>query len=213
MKSNEGEAAPSRSGRPPRVAVSEIVDIAARLFGARGLRGASIVAVAQEAGLSDAGVLHHFPTKSALIDAVIERSAQTQTDRMQELVAPGGLPALRAMSVWGEVVVSTPELASLQTVLSTEALLDESPIRETITQRYVAVRDLAAGLMRQGIARGEIRPDIDAEKEAIGIVAFLDGVRLQWLLSGRELPIVDLTRGFFEDLADRIAVAPGEPVQ
>lgn len=196
---------PARLGRPPRLAVADIVDIAIELFGSRGLRGTSIAAVADRAGLTDAGLLHHFPSKAALIDAVVERSAQLQAERMRELVAPGGLDALRRMAAWGEVVEQTPELAAVQVVLSADAILKDSPVRDTIERRYAAVHDLAAALIREGIDRGQIRPDVDADWEARSLVAFLDGIRLQWFYSGRQLPIADLTRRYFEALVARVS--------
>lgn len=196
----------SGPGRPPRVAVNDIVDIAMEMFGRRGLRGTSIAAVAAEVGLTDAGVLHHFPTKKALIDAVITRSAELQVKQMRELVAPGGLEAIRQMAAWGEVVADAPELAALMAVLSTEALLEDSPVKETIIRRYEAVHDLASGLIREGIARGEIRPDVNADDEAVEIIAFMDGLRLQWLYSSHKLPIAELNRSFFDRLVERISV-------
>jgi AcrR family transcriptional regulator len=194
----------SRSGRPPKVAVADIIDIALEMFGTRGLRGTSIGAVAERAGLTDSGVLHYFPNKEALIDAVVERAVEEQTSQMRALVAPGGLDAIKRMAAWGEIVQDTPELVALQVILSSEAILEDSSVAPHVVRRYAAIHDLAAGLIREGIARGEIRPDVDADWEASATVAYLDGIRLQWFYSGRQLPIADHVRHYFDLLVDRL---------
>ena len=196
-----------KPGRPPRVAVAEIVDIALEMFGARGIRGTSIGAVAARAGLTDSGVLHYFPNKDALIDAVVDRAVQQQTSQMRMLVEPGGLEAIKRMAAWGEVVQETPELVALQIVLSSEAILEGSAVAQQVVRRYSAIHDLAAGLIRQGMRGGEIRPDIDADWEASAIIAYLDGIRLQWFYSGRQLPIANAVRHYFDVLIDRLTNA------
>jgi AcrR family transcriptional regulator len=174
------------------------------MFGTHGLRGTSIAAIARRLGLTDSGVHHYFPTKDALVDAVIERAVQLQTTQMQSLVRPGGLEAIRNMAGWGEILEQTPELVALQVVLSTEAILDNSAIGDQIRRRYDAVQDLAAGLIREGIERGEIRADIDADWEASSLIAYLDGIRLQWLYSDRQLPVADRVRQYFDLVVHRL---------
>ena len=198
-------AKPTRTGRPPSVAVAEILDIAVELFGARGLRGTSIGAVAERLGLTDSGVLHYFPTKDALIDAVVDRALERQTSQLRALVEPGGLEAIKRMSEWGAIVEETPELVALQVILSSEAILENSTVAQQVKRRYAAIHELAAGLIRQGIDRGEIRADTDADWEASAIIAYLDGIRLQWFYSNRQLPIAQAVRHYFELLVDRIA--------
>jgi AcrR family transcriptional regulator len=184
--------------------VDEIIDVALVLFGTRGLKGTSIGAIAESLGLTDSGVLHHFGTKAALIDAVVNRSVQRQTSQMQALVEPGGLEAIRRMAQWGEIVEETPELVALQIILSSEAILEDSVVSAQVQRRYSAIHDLAAGLIRQGIERGEIRSDVDADWEASAIVAYLDGIRLQWFYSGRQMPIGEAVRHYFGLLVDRL---------
>jgi AcrR family transcriptional regulator len=197
-----------RTGRPARVAVEDIIDVALEIFGTRGLRGTTIGAIASRLGLTDSGVLHYFPTKDALIDAVLERAALEQARQIRSIVEPGGLEALRRFAAWGEVVEQTPELTAFQINLSSEAILHESPIADWVVRRYAAVHDFTTGLIREGIERGEICADVDADWEASALVAFLDGIRLQWFYSGRQLPIADAVRRYVELLVERIARTP-----
>jgi AcrR family transcriptional regulator len=203
MQVNDSSSAP-KSGRPPKVAVSEIIDVAVELFGTRGVKGTSIAAVAERLGLTDAGVHHYFPTKRALVDAVIERALALQVGQMKTIVAPGGLAAIGGFREWGAIVEETPELVALQIILSSDAILTNSIVREQIVHRYAVVHDLAAGLIREGIERGEIRQDIDADWEASALIAYLDGIRLQWFYSGRQLPLAETVRHYVGVMVDRL---------
>jgi len=51
-----------------------ILDEAAALFARRGFAKTSVQAVADAVGLSKAGLLHHYPSKDALLAALLERS-------------------------------------------------------------------------------------------------------------------------------------------
>jgi AcrR family transcriptional regulator len=174
------------------------------LFGTRGLRGTTIGAIAERLGITDSGVLHYFPTKDALVAAVVEQAALRQTNEMRALVAPGGLEAIRRMAVWGAIVQQTPELTALQIILSSEAILEESTVRDMVRRRYAAVHDLTAALIREGIEQGDINPDVDVEWEASALISYLDGIRLQWFYSGHTLPIAEAVRRYFELLVERL---------
>jgi AcrR family transcriptional regulator len=56
-----------------------------------GTRGATLDAVAAEAGVSKGGLLYHFPSKEALVDAMVERlREQAARDAEQMRAAPQG---------------------------------------------------------------------------------------------------------------------------
>ena len=80
-----------------------LIDVALRAFAVNGYRGASIGAIAREAGISEAGLLHHFPSKPKLLFGVLEHLSAKfrQTDERLDprarsfcdgLVGPRTLP-------------------------------------------------------------------------------------------------------------------------
>jgi hypothetical protein len=81
-------------------------------------------------------------------------------------------------------------------------------VRANQVERYAGLHDIAVGLIRQAIERGEVRPDVDADWEASALIAYLDGIRLQWLYSDRSLPMRDHVRRYFDTVIDRIRVPP-----
>jgi AcrR family transcriptional regulator len=55
-----------------RATRNRLIDAARDLFGARGYEGTSIEAVLQSAGVARGALYHHFATKEALFDAVLD---------------------------------------------------------------------------------------------------------------------------------------------
>src|SRR5215467_3562652 len=64
-------AEPRPLERPPR---EEILQVAARLFGQRGFAATSTREIAVAAGLRQPSLFHHFPSKEAILEALLDRA-------------------------------------------------------------------------------------------------------------------------------------------
>jgi AcrR family transcriptional regulator len=70
-----------------------ILERAASLFARYGFAQTSVQSVADAVGMSKAGLLHYFPTKDALHDAVVARSAALALEVLEEVAEqPPGAP-------------------------------------------------------------------------------------------------------------------------
>ena len=102
--------------RPFRQQVDEgILDRAAALFARRGFSKTSVQDVADAVGLSKAGLLHHFPSKDALHEAVLAQ-AGTQARRVLDQVGdlpPGPARDRHALEVLVDVALAHPGLVAL----------------------------------------------------------------------------------------------------
>ena len=159
----------------------EIVAAAVAVFSSSGFRDGSVRDVAERAGLTHAGVMHHFPTKIDLLQAVL---AWRDADALERLGArqPEGLDVVRA---WLDEVrrnQSTPELVDLHVTLSAEGTSPDHPLREYFIQRYDRVVALLTEALQVAATRGELRPGVDPEQAARMLVAATDGLQVQWLL-------------------------------
>lgn len=61
-----------------------ILQAAAQIIARLGINAFTIEAVAQEAGLTKGGVLHHFPTKEALVNGLIDQVIGVFDTRLEE---------------------------------------------------------------------------------------------------------------------------------
>ena len=189
-------------GRARRAAVLEA---ARRLFSRQGFKGSSLAAVAQEAGLTDAGLLYHFPTKNHLLLAVIAEGDREQDETLAQVRDARGLPLLARMAEFGADLEADPILTALDVTLSAEHLQDGSEINAYFVRRYESFRAMLAEAFREAAQGGDLRANVDADLEAANMTAVLDGLRLQWLLSGGAVSMADGMRAYVQGVIERLA--------
>lgn len=162
-------------GRPPSPGRrAQIVDAALEEFAVSGFRGSSLAAVAQRVGLSQQGLLHHFPSKEALLVAVLERRDEVDTADF------GGLDDPDRLTDIVERNTGRPGLVRLYALLSAEATTDGHPAGPYFTDRFARIRALIADALRE--EHGDrLRGGATPEQAAALLTAAMDGLQLQWL--------------------------------
>ena len=159
----------------------EIIEQAMALFGEVGYRGAALREVAARSGISHTGLLHHFPTKEALLQAVLEHRDREDA---AALTADGssGVDGLRRIADLVAVNAARRGIVELFTVLAAEATSAEHPAHTYFVRRYQDTVVVTAGAYRRAAAAGALRETIDPDVAGRQLVALLDGLQLQWLL-------------------------------
>ncbi|WP_346618550.1 helix-turn-helix domain-containing protein [Blastococcus montanus] len=116
--------------RPFRQQIDEgILDRAAALFARRGFGKTSVQDIADAVGLSKAGLLHHFPSKDALYEAVLAQ-AGTLGQRVLDQVAAlplGPERDRRALDVLVDVALAHPGTVALLLAPLTQGGADAGP--------------------------------------------------------------------------------------
>ncbi|WP_455361462.1 TetR/AcrR family transcriptional regulator [Streptomyces sp. SYSU K21746] len=163
----------------------EILRAAFELFAERGYRGTSIAAIAERIGLTQQGVLHYFPSKTELLTAVLD--LRDRWDVTQLLRAANGTPTrLDLLADLVEYNADRPAIVQAFTVLAADSVTEEHPAKPYFQERYSHVRAGVAATLRQEF--GEQLPGgLAAEHLAPLVVAAMDGLQLQWLLSPEEV--------------------------
>jgi AcrR family transcriptional regulator len=171
-----------------------ILRAALELFAARGYRGASIEAVAQEVGLTRQGVLHYFPSKVHLLLGVLDLRDQDDTARvLAQLGDEARLDdALLAVVRNNQ---AAPALARLFAVLSAESVDAEHPGHDWFRERYRAVRAALARGAADAQAAGELTGAIPPDHLAVLLTALMDGLQLQFLLDPESVDMVEPLAG------------------
>lgn len=194
-------------GRPPRVSRQQIVEAAIGLFARFGYRRTTIAAIAESLGVTDGSVLHYFEGKRAILDAALEAENVPADAALTSYLDSGGIEALRGLASWGAYMEAHPESTGMHLLLSAEALGEGSELNGQFDERYRTLAGRLATVLLRGIESGEIKPDVDVEHEALALIAFIDGARLQWMMSRRTYPLAQHVRVYVGHLIERIAVA------
>jgi AcrR family transcriptional regulator len=186
---------------------TQIVEAATALFSNAGYRGTGLAGIAAEVGVTQAGLLHHFPSKEKLLEEVVRRRSEVDAPLIDEIIGHGGLEIFDRVHLLAEHNAARPGLSQLFTVLVAENLLPEHPINDFFVGRYRALRRLIADRLREAQRRGEIAPDADVESVSRRLVAGLDGLQTQWLLDPSEVDLVtsyrELGAAFRKELTPR----------
>lgn len=186
---------PGRRGSYPkgRARRQQIVDTATEVFAADGFRGGSLREIAKRAGLTTAGLLHHFAGKEELFAEVIRQRDE------RVLAAAGEVEDGRLVEQLRNVVAHNQAnrgLTSLYAVVAAEATDPEHPLHDEFVGRYADRAMRTTELLRVAQERGEIRADLDVAAASRLIAAVMDGLQQQWLLD----PTVDMPAALDEFL-------------
>lgn len=166
-----------------RATREQIIEAAVALFGEVGFHGASLRDIAARAGISHPGLLHHFPAKVDLLRAVLEhRDEADRADMLRD--ETNRRPLLETLVRLAERNQrSRRPVVELFAALSAEATSPDHPAHDYFVSRYERIVTMVRReLERVGAADG-LRPGVEPGPAARGIVAFMDGLQIQWLYS------------------------------
>ncbi|MGW7662409.1 TetR/AcrR family transcriptional regulator [Streptomyces sp. NPDC054756] len=174
---------------------AEIVRAALEVIAERGYRGASLAAVAERVGLTQQGLMHHFPTKDALLVAVLQ-----ERDRWDAV--PDSRWRVDLLAALVEYNAMRPGIVQTFSALLGESVTDGHPARAYFSERYTRVRASMAEMLRAEY--GDRLPNgLTPERTAPLLVAVMDGLQYQWLLDPASVDMPGAFRDFLRLLGER----------
>ena len=152
-----------------------ILHAAVRVFAEKGYHGCRIADVARAAGVAYGLVYHYFRNKEELLESVFAEQWAILINALRAIDDGPGTAADKIAAVYGFVfdVFKTAPAAVRVLILEvtrTPHSLRAGSTRETFEQ---AVR-LVADVLRQGQARGELRPELDPVVAAAALLGALE---------------------------------------
>ncbi|MCZ2838978.1 TetR/AcrR family transcriptional regulator [Modestobacter sp. VKM Ac-2985] len=181
----------------------QILAAAAQAFAETGFHGTSLADVATRVGVSQPGLLHHYPNKQALILAVLEERDEEDSRYLDETFREADPSVVDWLMALCERNAQRPELVRLFTVTAAESLDPAHPAHEFFQVRYQRIRTMVAHRIRVDQDRGRLARRVDPEGLASELMALMDGLQLQWLMQ----PPVDMC-GLLETSLRRLAAGP-----
>ncbi|WP_406630237.1 TetR/AcrR family transcriptional regulator [Amycolatopsis sp. WGS_07] len=172
-----------------RIRRDDLVSAAAKVYGEAGYHASSLREIAKRAGITHAGLLYHFPTKEALLAAVLERRDAEDSAR-EQLSAPPGLEVLRRFIALAEHNVRHRGIVDLYSRLAAEAISEDHPAHAYFARHYREAREAIAESFRALAKTGELRPGVNPDLAALTFIALMDGLQVQWLTTPTQVDVV-----------------------
>lgn len=156
----------------------EIVTAAVEVFGERGFREGSLRDIADRAGITYAGLRHHFPTKAGLLEAVLR---WREEESVQRAGPTDGLDLLRAWIADVASNVKRPALVELETVIGAEAISPEHSARPYFAHLYGHATKLLTRAFTTAAEHGQLRDGVQPEAAAQIVLGVTVGLQTLWL--------------------------------
>jgi AcrR family transcriptional regulator len=154
---------------------ARIIRAGARCITREGVTGASMAAIAIEAGVSKALLHYHYHDRATLLAEIAERIGIDVVERERAAVDEnGGTGGLDALWRWLEEELRRGELAALATLSLTRLGKVREATRTAATER----RRSAARTIKHLFTELDLTPRIPAALLADAAVAFVDGLAL-----------------------------------
>lgn len=168
-----------RPGRPPATATrDDILASARKTIAKHGFHALRIRQVAEQAGVNHATLLHHFPSKAALIAAVLEMTEAELAPKVDELPPSDPVQALREEftdAVDRLTDGSEDFLVMLELLLAGRQRAD---IAARTARQFANWRAQVANIIGRGQDSGAFRRTLSPEEGASLITTYLTGLAL-----------------------------------
>jgi TetR/AcrR family transcriptional regulator, cholesterol catabolism regulator len=142
----------------------ELLALAARMFAERGLRATTVRDIADSAGILSGSLYHHFDSKESMVDEILREFLDSLFGRYRAIVAR----QLGPRATLEAVVVASFEAVDQQhdavAIYQNEArhLADQDRFGY-IGDRLAEFRTLWQTILRDGVADGTFRADLDVD--------------------------------------------------
>lgn len=179
----------SRPATATRPAISEkrrqdLIKAAFEAIAERGFEGLRTRDVAAEVGVNIATLHYYFPTKEALIRAVVDHAMS----RFRSTLEPHGSPSdqlrnhLRAVR---KLLVDEPELGAVMGELALRSARDEQ-IQGLLGDTFLAWHTTMRGLLHRAVREGGLSPELDSPGVAALVMATVTAYMLP-VMSGTQV--------------------------
>jgi beta-glucosidase len=180
------EVPPRRRGTyaKGRAARELILETALDVIGRKGYTATSLRDIADQAGMTQAGLLHHFDTKENLLAEVLRK--RDEVDRQH--FSPVDITQLPLIIQLAHHNMEVPGLVQLYVSLQAAAVNPEHPCHDYFRDRDLVVHGRITRDIEKRQKAGTFDSDADPRVIARMLLALSDGLQAEWAIN----PAVDL---------------------
>lgn len=186
----------------------QVAEAVLRITAERGLDEVSVAKVAAEAGVSVGLVQHYFPTKDDMLLYAFHAIADQLAQRSERVSREGTVGQVMVRLLAEVLPLDERRATEVRIWLAFSARAAVVPALAAVQAEYLAEqRSLVAGTIRQAQEHGLSPVELDPDREAAALVAFVDGLANQAHNDPAGLPasslealVADYLRHIFPDV-------------
>lgn len=209
---DEADAAPDNADifRPDRVRPEtirkriEILHAATEVFGSKGYATATLQEIAEQVGITHAGVLHHFGSKRNLLLETVRYRDVADLAAMGRRTMPTGRQMFDHLIETAFRNSERPGIVQGFEVLSGEAITDDHPALNYFKARYLNLRTELADTFRELCAEQGVTDETKIAQASAAILAVMDGLQYQWLVDPNEVNLGEATEFAIRAIVDAV---------
>ena len=142
----------------------ELLDLAAAMFAERGLRATTVRDIADSAGILSGSLYHHFKSKEQMVEEVLRDFLDWLFGRYEEIVASTTDPLERVKGLFMVSFEAIEDRHAQVVIYQDEAKrLNPLPQFGFLDERNREQRSMWIDVLKQGVADGCFRPDLDVD--------------------------------------------------
>jgi AcrR family transcriptional regulator len=183
----------------------ELLAIAATLFAERGFRNTTVRDIADGAGILSGSLYHHFDSKEAMVDELLDTFQRGLFDTFEEIVASDRRPRAKLEAVVRASFEAIDQHHSEVAIFQNDATYLSGFERfGYLAERNLRFERLWRGVLLEGVESGELRQDLDVDL----VYRFLRDtvwVAVTWYQPGGALSADQVADQYLSILLDGIA--------
>lgn len=190
----------------------QILKAAMDIFGSKGSTNGTLADVAEQVGITHAGVLHHFGSKEKLLLEVLAYRDRTDVADLVEQHIPGGPELFLHLVRTAFANAGRPGIVQAYTVLSAESVTDDHPSRAFFVNRYTTLRSELGEAFQELCAQEGVTDADSIAAASAAILAVMDGLQMQWLLTPDTIELGDASEFAIRAIVNAV-LAPGPELE
>jgi AcrR family transcriptional regulator len=187
----------------------QLLQIAAGLFASKGFRNTTVRDIADAAGILSGSLYHHFDSKESMVDEILRTFQKELFGQYDEILASDADPRAKleqAVRVSFDAIDRHhSEVAIFQNDAAYLGTLDGFGY---IEERHAQSRDVWMRLLREGVAAGVLRDDLDVDL-AYRFIRDTVWVAVNWYRPGGALTSAQVADQYVTILLEGVSAASG----
>jgi AcrR family transcriptional regulator len=179
-----------------------VLKAALSVFGARGYNNGALAEIAAQAGMTHAGVLHHFGSKEGLLIAVLQYRDGEEVAGIARREQPTGKAFLGHLIDTVRENTTRPGVVQAYAVLSAESVTDGHPAQDYFRGRLDGLREKLISVINE--STDFVADQQEVSDTASALIAVMDGLQVQWLLDPGAVDMPRTVAMVLEELVGRL---------